>query len=184
MKKRNLVLGGIVVLVVLAASAFVGSQLLNSRGLLANGSGGPKKTYFTSKGSVSLEIQPSSELPQGPADVRGLFDHRQDNSIFVGAGEIRMTVQKDQSGNVTSATSHSGRTVEVIFSPRTTVYRDVTTKQFSGEPPSSKIQQVVEPGALDEIGQNSIITVWGKETSARIDADLLVYTLPPVLQAR
>jgi hypothetical protein len=37
---------------------------------------------------------------------------------------------------------------------------------------------VVEPGSLDEIDQNSAITVWGRQTGERVIADVLVYTTP------
>jgi hypothetical protein len=53
--------------------------------------------------------------------------------------------------------------------------------QFSGQDlPSGgpTIQQVVEPGTLDEIGDGSMLTVWGKKTGDRIIADVLVYTQP------
>ncbi len=91
-----------------------------------------------------------------------------------------MMVQKDQSGNVTSSSSHDGPTVEVVVITQTTVYRDVTMRQFNGPPPSGKVQQVVEPGSLDEVAKDSMITAWGKKTSDRIIADVLVYTPPPV----
>ncbi len=192
MKKRILIVSGVVVLVlVVAAAAFVGGQLLNGQGLPAGASSDGSKMMLSTngpggKGNVSFQLQPAKELPQVPADAQGIFDHRQDNRIFVGTGNVRMAVMKDQSGNVTTSASHTGPTVEVIVSPRTTVYRDVTLKQFNGEPPSgmNTVQQVVETGSLDEVGQNSNITAWGKKTGDRIDADVLVYTPSPVLQAR
>jgi hypothetical protein len=52
-------------------------------------------------------------------------------------------------------------------------------KQFNGPPPQGqKIQQVVEEGSLDEAGQASLITVWGKKTGDRFIAEVLVYSLP------
>jgi hypothetical protein len=53
---------------------------------------------------------------------------------------------------VTSSTTHDGPTVEVVVTPQTIVYRDVTFRQFNGQLPSGKIQQVVEQGSLDEVG--------------------------------
>jgi hypothetical protein len=187
MKKRALVISGIVVLVfLLAGAAFVGGRLLNGQGLpgLSSGpvlSSGESGLRISTGGgqAVSLDIQPAKELPQTPADVRGIFDHRQDNSIFVGTGKVMMTVQKDQSGNVQSSSSHEGPTVEVVVTTQTVVYNDVTMKQFNGPPPAGqKIQQVLEPGSLDDLGQSGLITVWGKKTGDRIIADVLVYTPP------
>ncbi len=188
MKKQILIIGGVVVLVLLlAGAAFVGAQLLSGLGLPVVGLGGGQKMMFSQGGKPGQTFQiqtiPAKELPQRPADARGLFDHRKDNSFFVGTGQVRMMVQKDQSGNVQTSASHDGPTIEVVVTPQTTVYRDVTMKQFNGQPPSgsTKVQQVVEPGTLDEVGQNSTITAWGNKTGDRIIADVLVYTLPPVL---
>ncbi len=184
MKKNILVIGGIVVLVVLlAGAAFVGGRLLNGQGLPGlSGPGGP--SLFPGGGGQGVridlgDIQPAKELPQTSADVRGIFDHRQDKSIFVGTGQVMMSVKKDQSGNMETSSNHDGPTVEVVVSSQTTVYQDVTMKQFDGPPPEGqKIQQVVEPGSLDEVGQSSMITVWGRKTGDRIIADVLVYSPP------
>ena len=77
--------------------------------------------------------------------------------------------------------SHDGPTVEVVVTTKTVVYRDTTMDQFNGKDlPNGNVtlQQVVEPGTLDELGQGSMITVWGKKTGDRLIADVLVYTLP------
>ena len=90
-----------------------------------------------------------------------------------------MSVMKDQSGKVQTSASHSGPVVEVVVTTQTTIYKDTTMQQFNGPPPSGKkIQQVVEPGSLADVGQNSDITVWGKKTGDRYIADVLVYTTP------
>lgn len=180
MKKSILIIGGIIAVLLLAGAAFVGGRLLNGQGLPGL-SGGPQ--VFTSGGNQMVkigpgDIQPAKELPQRPADVRGLYDHAKDNSIFVGTGQVRMTVQKDAKTNkVQTSASHSGPVVEVVVTPQTKVFHDTTMEQFNGPPPSGqKIQQVVEPGTLDDIGQYSTITVWGKKTGDRYIADVLVYT--------
>ena len=192
MKKRILIIGGIVVLVVLlAGAAFVGGRLLTGQGLPGQASPGGL-SMVTSQGGgeqhISIQTIPAKELPQTPADARGIFDHRKDNSIFVGTGNVRMMVIKNQqSGQVQTSSSHSGPTVEVVVSPQTIVYKDVTMQQYNGgKLPSGtiKVQQVVEPGSLDEIGENSDITAWGKKTGDRIIADVLVYTPPPVMIKR
>jgi hypothetical protein len=177
-------IGGIVVLVLLlAGAAFVGGWLLNGQGLsvglpgifLGNGGDG-------GDGGVRInvdDIQPAEELPQTPADVRGIFDHRQDNSLFVGTGQVMMTVQKDRSGGVTTDSSHDGPTVEIVVTSQTILYKDVTMNQFDGPPPSGqKIQQVLEPGSLEDVGESSMITVWGRKTGDRFIADVLVYSPP------
>ncbi len=185
MKKRVLIVVGVVVLVLLlAGAAFVAGQLLNGQGLPMQVSAGGLK-MMTSQGGkpgqyTQPDIQPAKELPQTPADVRGVFDHRKDNSLFVGTGVVLRTVQQDQAGNVTSSSTHDGPIVEVVVTPQTIVYSDVTNRQFNGQPPSGKIQQVVEQGSLDEIGKDSTLRAWGKKTGDRIIADMIVYSLPSV----
>lgn len=183
MKTKILVAGGIVVVVLLlAAAAFVGMQLLNGQGLPGVAGGGPRMMVNNGKGAQYFQTTPAKELPQTPADVRGIFDHCQNNSFFVGTGQVQMQVKKDQSGNVTSGSSHTGPTVEAVVTAQTVVYRDVTMHKFDGNAPANGvIQQVVEPGNIDEIGENSLVTAWGKKTGDRVIADVLVYTPPPVL---
>ncbi len=89
-ERKVLVSAAVIVLVVLlAGAAFVGGQLLMGQGLSA----------LRSSGDV---IQPAKELPQTSPDVEGVFDHRQDNSFFVGTGQVRKMPQTDQSGNVST----------------------------------------------------------------------------------
>ncbi len=186
MKKRILIIGGIVVLVaVLAGAAFVGAQLLAGQGQPGVSSG---VQVFTGPGGGTAfrtrnidNRQPAKELPQTPADARGVFDHRQDNSIFVGTGNATFTAQKDQSGHVQISSSHDGPTVEVVVTPQTIVYKDVTLQQYIGKPhPNGRVQQVVEPGSLDDLSTSSTITAWGKKTGDRIVADVLVYLVPVI----
>jgi hypothetical protein len=185
MKKLILITVGLVVLVaVLAGAAFVGAQLLAVQGqpaqalksgltMMTGQNGKPGQTF-------QANTQPAKELPQTPADVRAVFDHRKDNSLFVGTGVILRTAQQDQAGKVTISSTYDGPIVEVVVTPQTIVYRDVTSRQFNGQPPSGKIQQVVERGSLDEIGKDSTIHAWGKKTGDRIIADVIVYSLPSV----
>jgi hypothetical protein len=183
MKKTSLIVGGIILIVLLAGAAFVAARLLNGQGLPFMSSGGP--IFSLGKGgenSVRInadDIQPAKELPQIPADVRGLFVRRQDNSIFIGTGRVMIGVSRDQSGKVETSSNHDGPEVEVVVTSQTKVYRDVTMKQFNGPPPQGqKIQQVLEDGSLDEVGQASLVTVWGKKTGDRFIAEILVYSLP------
>lgn len=179
-----LIIGGVIIVVLLlAGAAFVGGRLLNGQGLSGLSSGiqvskGPGGG--TQARARAGNVIPAKELPQTPPDVNGIFDHRQDQSIFVGTGTVQVLVQKDASGKVQASSSHSGPVVEVVVTTQTIIYRDVTMQQFNGKPltPGQKIQQVVEPGSLDKIGQpgsSPIIAVWGRKTGDRYIADVIVY---------
>jgi hypothetical protein len=185
MKKPTFIIGGIIVSVLLLASAaFVGARLVNGQTLSRDGlnlfssNGGSQRVQINND-----DIQPSTKLPQTPADIWSLYDHRKDNSIFVGIGNVTVDVQTDRSGNVETSSKYDGPILEVIVTSQTTIYEDVTMQQFNDPPPDGqKIQQVVEPGTLDGLGAFSTIAVWGKETGNRIIADVLVYESPALLK--
>jgi len=181
------IMGGIVVLLLLAGAAFVGARLLNGQGLpfvSAGGGSGPSLSLGGPGGKMlKLDIESSKELPQTPADVTGLFDHRQDNSIFAGTGKVTMAFKKDPSGKVETSSNHDGPTVEIVVTSQTKIYKDVTMRQFDGPPPEGqKIQQVLEEGFLDDVGQSSMLTVWGKKTGDRFIAAVLVYSPPAFIK--
>ena len=182
MKRKMVVISGIVVVaLLLVGAAFVGGRLLNGQGLPAWAGGGLISALSggNSSGQFQYDIQPAAELPQTPADVRGVFDHRQDNSVFVGTGKEHVTVKAGPGGNEQTASTHDGPTIEVIVTPQTLIYDDVTFKQYSTLPPSGQtIQQVLATGSLDDLGPASLVTVWGKPTGNRVIADVLVY-MPP-----
>ena len=185
--KLPYIIGGIIIVALLAGAAFVGARLLNGQGLpfvSAGGGLGPSLSLGGPGGKmVKLDIEPSKDLPQTAADVSGLFDHRQDNSIFVGTGKVTVAFKKDPSGNVQTSSNHDGPTVEIVVTSQTKIYRDVTMRQFDGPPPDGqKIQQVLEEGTLDDVGQSSLITAWGKKTGDRFIAEILVYSPPAFIK--
>lgn len=159
MKKRILTIGSILMLaLLLAGAAFVGGRLLNGQGLPSTGQ------------DPSSMVKPAEELPPTPADLIGMFDHRQDQSIFVGSSP------KDQSSSINR---------EVVITSQTTIYHDVTAEQINGKVAAGQpVQQVLEPGSLDGIGEGSLVTVWGTRSGDRILADVLVYTSPEFINNR
>jgi hypothetical protein len=184
MKRKILILSGILVLVLLlGGAAYIGGRLLNGQGLPAAWSGLPFLGGGGNGQPVEIsgdDIQPAEELPQTLPDERGAFESRQGKSIFIGTGMgiIGVEVNKD-TGEVNTGSSHAGPTIEVVVTTQTTIYKDVTMRQFNGQPPEGqKIQQVVEPGSLDEIGQSSMVWVWGRKSGNRIIAEVLLYENP------
>jgi hypothetical protein len=178
-----LIAGGVLVLVaVLAGAAFVGGRLLNAPTQVSSGGDGPM--IVTSKGGGArtfskLDMEPAKELPTTSPDVNGLYQRRADSSIFIGTGKIQVMAQVSQGGAVSMTSNYDGPVVEVVVTHDTTIYRDVTMKQFDGPPPDGqKLQQVVEPGSIDEIGENSTVVVWGDKRGERIVARVLMYSLP------
>ncbi len=151
-KKQSVLIGvGIAVLVVLlAGAAYVGGCLLNGVGIPGLSSAGVRRP--------DLQILPAKGLPTTPADVNGIFDHRQDNSVFVGTGNITGSKKRDASGNVHVSLSYNGPVVEVVVTNQTTIYKDTTAQQFNGRPPIKAKSS----------------RWWGRKTGDRYIADVLV----------
>jgi hypothetical protein len=163
---------GVVVVLVLGAAAFLGGRYMQNGSLSTGGSnGGTLLSSGQPAGSVrrqfiNNELIPAPELPKRAADVTGIFDHRQNNSFFVGTGQLL-------SG------SYDGPVVEVVVANNTKVYKDDSLLNPNNLPSNgTKFQQKVVPGNLDEIGQDSLINAWGRKTGNRLIADVLVYNNP------
>ena len=173
MNRRVLIAGSVaIVVLLLAGAAFVGGRLLGDRNQVTEEGSGPTVIRSGPGGTQSLEIVPAEELPSVPADVKGLYVRREDNSLFVGTGEVMLNIRD---GEVIS--DYDGPEVEVVVTHDTMVYRD-KTQYGTDEVGDGKIQQVVKPGSLEEIGKHSLISVWGQERGSRLFAEVLVYKIP------
>jgi hypothetical protein len=68
----------------------------------------------------------------------------------------------------------------VVITADTKIYYDATQLDPSS-PPQGDIQQVVDEGSLDDLGSDSMVTVWGVRTGDRVVADVIFYTQPMVI---
>ncbi len=170
MRRSVLMTGGLVLLVLLlVGAAFVGGRLLNQQEQGDDGGemfvvDGVGETAYTAK---SLEIQSAGEMPAAPPEVAGVFVGREDNSFFVGTGNVNFMVS--------GSPAYDGPEIEVLITRDTLIFSDDTWQQFSSSPPSGPVQQVLNPGSLDEIGKNSTVSAWGERRGDRVVAEVLVY---------
>lgn len=123
-----------------------------------------------------LNLKPAKELPTTEPDVRGLFVERKDNSVFVGTGNATVMVKSKNGEQPKIDSNFSGPKVEVVISANTVVYKDTT--KLDEENPGAEVQQTVEPSSIDEITQQSSITVWGRKAGDRVIADVVVFSTP------
>lgn len=171
---------GVGLVLVLAAAAFLGGRFLHNGPaaigegmfLSSSGPGGQAVQQIFSKN----DIIPAPELPKAAADATGVFLRRQNNSFFIGTGNVNIHVGGNGPNNASQVgSSYGGPVVEVVVTNNTKVYRDVTFQNETNLPSDSKLQQKVVPGSLDEIGLTSMINAWGKKTGDRLIADVLLY---------
>lgn len=181
-KSRRLlwVILGVVLVLVLATAAFLGGRFLqNGPGAISGGMflssnrpGGQAVQQIISKN----DIIPAPELPQAAADATGVFLRRQNNSFYIGTGNVTIHMGgSGPNGGSNVGSNYDGPVVEIVVTNNSKVYRDVTFQNETNLPSDSKLQQKVVPGSLDEIGQTSMINAWGKKTGDRLVADVLLY---------
>jgi hypothetical protein len=127
---------------------------------------------------MMVKIESASELPQRPPDALGVWSRREDNRIFVSRSGQGITFTLDGS----AVSDPDATEVEVVVTSETAVYEDVTQESLSaGSPSAETVQQELESGTVEEIGESSIVMAWGEKRGERLVADILVYTGPPVI---
>ncbi|MCK4470470.1 MAG: hypothetical protein KAW49_01655 [Anaerolineae bacterium] len=192
MKRSVWIASGVVVLVLLlAGAAFVAGRLLSSqeqtpgpRVAEESNPGGESEVEVQGGESAVAKVQGGdepAELPDDPSEVTGVFVRREDNSIFIGTGNLTFGTTAGPDGSTQPNIGYDGPVVEVVTTRDTVFYRETTFDE--GLPEGDSIQQTVEPGLLDEIGEQSGVTVWGERSGDRVVARVLLYLPPPVLSA-
>lgn len=179
MQNKNILIGGGVVVVLIALAAFIGARLINNNVDSLNPMG------LSGEGdqvSVSIQVQNATELPTLPPEITGLFISREDNTIIVQS----MPLDMGSGGGVAAGSpldTSSGPKVEVVITAETIIYKETTQL---GEPPSGEqttVQQTVAKGTLDDLNAQSMVTVWGRRSGDRVIAEILFYSNPVMIQA-
>jgi hypothetical protein len=182
MKRKSWIIGGLIVIVLLAGAAFVGGRLSNQTEL--NGSLVPSDSTAGSKSPVRLKRIPAGELPAAEPDAVGTFVERRDNSLFMAFGS-KFLILTNKDGSVGTKGTDSGQRLEVVVTTETTLYEDVTSAHMATDPPltNGEIQQEVATGSLDRIGTNSFVSAWGERRGDRLIANVVLYTPAEVIFA-
>jgi hypothetical protein len=110
-----------------------------------------------------------------------MFVERKDNSVFIGTGEVSVMVQAKPGEEPQVDANFSGPKVEVVISGDTVVYKDTT--ELDPENPGAEVQQTVELSTIDEITEQSSISVWGRKAGDRIIAEVIVFSTPFMVRA-
>jgi hypothetical protein len=186
MKRKSWIIGGLMVVVLLAGAAFVGGRLLNQSEL--NGGLVPGSQAEGGKSPrVRLQVVRAGELPTSEPDAIGPFVERRDNSLFMAFGS-KFQILTNKDGSVRTDGMDTGQRLEVVVTTETTVYEDTTKKEerlAKGVPPPAdgNIQQEVAAGSLDRIGTNSVVWAWGERRGDRMIANVVLYTPAEVIFA-
>jgi hypothetical protein len=178
-KKKNWYLIGGILVVFLAAAAFLGGQLLNPNSAasgLVNGlvTGGSFNIGGGTMTMVTMDIDRAPEIPDEKATLIGSFKRRKDQKIFI----EKTNVVVSSSGNAKIAVSDTndnsgGEEMEVVVTHDTKIYKDVT--EFPDDSSGTiKVQQKVQEMSLDELPEKSFLSVWADKQGDRYVARVIL----------
>jgi hypothetical protein len=189
MKRLTSIVIGAAVVLLLAGAAFMAARLWSNKeqevglGGLAVAVNGDAKAgqplgVVGAAQAIKIEMVAAPELPKTPETVNGVFVRREDNSFFVGTGNLKLSMTMEQNGGGVVNADYDGPVIEVVVTRDTLLYRDETPAFFSKADLSGEveIQQVVrQVDAPEGLGENSTIRVWGQQRGDRVVAEVLVY---------
>ncbi|MBK8900410.1 MAG: hypothetical protein IPM53_04440 [Anaerolineaceae bacterium] len=196
MSKRTILIGGLVLVVLglLAGGVYTAVQLLTPEAEAASSeaeaprSGGRVMQSVSSRDggppvAVQTTILPAPELPDEPAAAFGVLVSREDNTLLVGTGnidlEVDIEVNPETGQESTSLIPRTdGPQLEVVITPETLIYRDVTDLSIPPEQESGEreiVQQVRQVDSSDDVTGNLELEIWGERRGDRIVATVLVY---------
>ena len=169
MKRRLYLLSGFVLLIGLSGLAYVTVRFFS----VSANQPGPAQS------NLSPALVKATQLPPGDPDAVGILIRRQDNSLFVGTGQIVFDRKHDPAtGSATFASAYNGPVIEILVTHDTRIFFDVTPLPAS-QTRASQIQQVVQAGDLDRLGATAVISAWGSIRSGRLLARTILILPPP-----
>lgn len=196
MNKRTVLIGGLILVVLglLAGGAYTAVQLLAPEAenggedtAVPSGGGRVMQSVMSQNGGPPVAVQttilPAPELPHEPSAAFGVLVSREDNTLLVGTGnidlEVDIEVNPETGQESTSLIPRTdGPQLEVVLTPDTVIYRDVTdlslqSGQESGE--REIVQAVRQVNSSDDVTGNLELEIWGERRGDRIVATVLVY---------
>jgi hypothetical protein len=187
-KQIWLIVGGIALVAILAAAAYFGAQMLNApQGASAAAEGGISGQRVmeiavddgSGRRMARITFEPAPELPDRPPEAAGVFTRKEDNSYFVGTGNIELSVEV-VNGVRSVNLSNDGPEVEVVVTRDTMLYEEVTEHPTPDQFPESGemvIPQELQPldSLPEDLGNNVELQVWGEQSGDRIIAGVFVF---------
>ena len=175
--KKWLIVGGIALVLLLAAGAFVGGMWMYGQ---ATGMGD-----LTDVETFNQKLVANEQTPDEPPELAGAVKSVDDNSIFVSTMNTTGALS-----HMPGASAQEGPPVEVVVDRDTVILADVTALSFDWSSIAEALQgenrselasadRVIEPGALEEVEPNTMIWIWGERSGDRINATTVLYMVLP-----
>ena len=181
MKRTGWIVIGLGLLaLLLAGGAFVVGRLLGGGNGNPGAGDGAKVSIGTGHGMVEVDFVKAEELPEESPDVVGVFERRQDNSIFVDETDGGFVLSPNDDGTLSVANA-TGKISEIVVTAETVVYVNLTLDALDEAAVEGVLHQKVEAGTVEEIGELSFVQAWGEMHGDRLVASVLLYARPPVI---
>lgn len=184
--------GGVALVALLGGAAYVASRLTAPSGpqgdagmIVSQGGSMGQPVQRTFNLPKMPKIKPAPEIPVSPPDVRGIFRRRDDNSLFIGTGNVTIAYQSEQAGSGEMSAKTDGPEVEVVVTRKTQLFKDTTPISMEAMESGKELQQRVEPVAsldalVESLGKADGLSIWGARNGDRFIAETILYH-PPVM---
>lgn len=141
----------------------------------------------TISAEARIIFEDAPEIPESAPDAYGLFLSRDERWITIGSGPIDVSVQveviNDQDPTRIVSASHSGEPVTFRVSDNTVFLKDTTQRPdlaaediaAASEFGEIVVQGTTSIGSLEEIGENTVLRVWGEIQNGVLVAKLVVF---------
>ena len=182
MKRTGWIAGSLgLTALLLAGGAFMAGRLLSEGNGDPGAGDGAKVQIGTGSGQmVEVDFVKADELPEETPEVVGVFERRQDNSIFVDETDGGFVLAPNDDGSLSVANA-TGKISEIVVKAETVVYVNLTLEALDEAVAEGVLYQKVEPGTVEEIGELSFVQAWGEMRGDRLLASVLLYSRPPVI---
>lgn len=173
------IFGVSLVIAVLAAGVYTAVRLLTGQTLFKTDN--PMNKYVGRDGrEINFSIVKAPELPDRPPDAGGVFLRYENDNPIIGTGETSILAdpQAFQEGILSVHVEHSGPELEVVITPNTIIYQDVTDMSFLEDNPSGEYtiqQMLIEVKTINKLGEYDHVSVWGEIKGDRIIAVVFVF---------
>jgi len=134
-------------------------------------------------GEVQVRFEDPDNLPEEGESAFGVFLEQEGDLITLGTGsielEVGVEVVNDEEPVRTVNVSHSGDSVDIILTPDTVIYADITPRPEISDADlasgSKLVTRTIIYGSPEAIGQGMILRVWGPIQDGVVTAEVLVY---------
>jgi len=189
---KRLVIGGLVVIVVIAAGLYFGLPKFSNSTAAAQAVKPERVMVIAVEqekngqrfgGEVQIRFSDPPALPERAEEASGLFLGKDSQELILGTGsievEITIEVTNDEEPNTVVNATYGGEEVQIAVDEDTIYYRDATElpelTEETMEAGQLQLIRVLEKGSLAKIDENMMVRAWGEFIDGSLVADLIVY---------